>query len=461
MRGLAAWLRGRPLAEPAMAAAILAGLAYCALYLYRNSFLPPPFFYEPSDTYADWFNPAFWSRDEGTYDVWKTVYPPLSFVVLRVVGISRCYPDRRGYDFSAGLDARDCDWIGLGAIWLVFLVNLALVWKVFNRRDRTTALPRTICLGLGLPMVDALERGNLVLLSFTCLLLGLAPLLRSAWLRWLAAGLAVNFKVYLIAAIVPLLVKRRWRWVEGALIAVVLVYLVSFALLGRGTPIEIFNNIRDFAQIPLTQIMDQWYTTTYQPLLSLIEEGIVPFNLLIGSRNVDLIVLVVPLVQHAVQGAIALAMAATMLRPEAIPSYRVINLGILMALITTEPGGYTMMYFMLFTLLEPWRGIARSWAIAVCYVLALPLDIVIDRLPPIARDTYFGDHATIINYHITIGPFVRPLLILSIALALALLTIVTVWRDVRNQGWAGRWRLRHDAPLLPWVRRPAPPAGSS
>lgn len=441
-------------AEPAMAAAVLAGLAYVAFYLYQNSYLPPPFFYEPSDTYADWFNTAFWSRDPGTYDVWKTVYPPISFVFIRLLGISSCYPDRRSYDFSAGLAARDCDWVGLGAIWVIYLINLILIWRTFRSRDSSTALTRTICLGLGLPMVDAVERGNLVLMSFLFLLLAQGPIFRSARLRWLAAGIAINFKVYLIAAFVPLVVKRRWRWVEGVLLSVVLVYLVSFAILGRGTPLEIYSNIRDFAQLPSGQVMDQWYTTTYQPILSLISEGQFPLSLLIGSRNVDLAALILPLLQHSNQALILGALVATALRPEPIPTYRVVNLGILLALITSEPGGYTMMYFTLLTLFEPWHGVARKWAISACYVLAIPMDIIIDKTVPMARDTYFGAHSTIITYYVTAGPFLRPLLIMTIATALSSLTLRTVWLDLRNQGWATRWRFRHDAPLLPWVKRP-------
>ena len=156
-------------------------------------------------------------------------------------------------------------------------------------------------------------------------------------MRWLAAGIAVNFKIYLIAAIVPLLVKRRWRWVEGALISVVLVYLVSFALLGRGSPLEIYNNIRDFAELPSGQILDQWYTTTYQPLLSLISEGVFPLGLLIGSHNVDLVALILPLLQRVVQASVLTALVMTMVRPESVPPYRVINLGILLALITRQP----------------------------------------------------------------------------------------------------------------------------
>ena len=205
---------------------VLVGVFYCIAFVSINKYLPPPFFYEPSDTYADWFNTAFWAHNSGAYDVWRSVYPPISFVFLRFLSNGRCYSDRRSFDVSAGLDARSCDWGGIVEIWAIFLLNVALVWLTFRKTDRATAIPRTIALALGLPMLDAVERGNLVIVSFTFLMLCLGPLVRSARLRWLAAGLAVNFKIYLIAAIIPLLLKRRWRWVEGALLAVVIVFVL-------------------------------------------------------------------------------------------------------------------------------------------------------------------------------------------------------------------------------------------
>ena len=450
--------RQRPWVEYGFAALILGGLAYCAWFLIINGYLPQPFFYEPFDTYADWFNTAFWARDKGTYDVWKTIYPPLSFVFIRIFGIDHCYPERRPFDPSAGLAARDCDWLGLGTLYAIFFINLVLIWITFRRIDRRTAIPRTVAVGLGLPMADGLERGNLVLVSFACLLLAFAPILKRARSKWLAIGLAINFKVYLVAALVPLLAKRRWLWVECGLISAVIVYLVTFAILGRGTPAEIYENIRYFATLPAAQIMDLWYTTTYQPLMSLLEGDTFPFILLIGSRNVELLQFIIPALQHATQAMIVMAILAVFLRPEVVPSYRVANLGLLLALITSEAGGYTQVYFMLFVMMEPWRGFARKWAISACYVLAIPLDIAIDRTPPMARDLYFGDGATIINYHVTLGPFVRPLIIMTIAVALSLVTLREVWKDIREQGWRLRWRFRNDAPLLAGAGAARPPA---
>ncbi|RYE51271.1 MAG: hypothetical protein EOP18_12360 [Rhizobiaceae bacterium] len=210
-----------------------------------------------------------------------------------------------------------------------------------------------------------------------------------------------------------------------------------------------------------TQILDFWYSTTYEALISLLKGDAFPLTLLIGSRNVALALFVLPALQHLTQAMIILAAAAIWFRPEAIPSYRAINLAILMVCITTEPGGYTQVYFMLFTLLEPWRGGLRKTAILLCYVLALPLDIPIDQAPEVIRDTYYNHSTVIVAFQIMIGPFIRPLLIMIIAGAMAVLTIREVWQDVHEQGWANRWRLRRDAPLLPWIRRPQPPGGTA
>jgi hypothetical protein len=173
---------------------------------------------------------------------------------------------------------------------------------------------------------------------------------------------------------------------------------------------------------------------------------------------VDAVLFLIPAIQQTVQALILVAAAAIWLRPEAVSSYRAVNLAILLVLITTEPGGYTQVYFMMFIMMEPWKGFYRKWAIIACYVLAIPLDIPIDSAPEVVRDTYFGYGRTVISYKVMIGPFFRPMIIMSVAAAIALLTIVEVWKDVRLQGWSTRWRFRRDVAFLPWIKQPSPPA---
>ena len=440
--------------EPAFAAAVVAAVAWCVWFLFFNHYLPQPFLYDKSDTFGDWFNTATWARDNGAYDSWNTVYPPLSFVFLRLIGVNRCYSTPSIDGLLAEL--RVCDWVGLSAIWLIFTLNIVLLWRAFRKIDPKTALPRTICVGLGMPMLDGLERGNLMLITFTCLILALGPILRSARLRWVFAGLAVNFKIYLIAAIIPLLLKRRWRWVECALISVVLVYMVSYAILGHGTPLEVINNVTDFSSGIIDNILDIWHATTYGPLMSLLTLGNFPATFFIGSKNVDAMIFVLPILQHSTQLLILAAAASAWMRPEVVPTYRVINIGLLFAMTTQDVGMYSIAYFMFFVMMEPWRGVGRRLAIVLCYVLALPLDIHLAGLPSTAVDLYFGNYRGYVDNYVVLSPFIRPFIIMVIAVALSLTTIVEVWKDIRFQGWAGRWRLRRDAPLLPGVRRPAP-----
>ncbi len=423
--------------EIALSAVIVVGIGYCALHVGRYGYLPPPFFYVPSDTYADWFNPAFWARQAGVYDTYLTVYPPLSFVFLRIFGIDRCYPDVRGYDPSSGIVARDCDWVGLATIWLLFALNIYLTWRCFRKIDRRTAPMRTICLALGMPMLSALERGNLLLVTYTCFVLALGPLLSSARLKWLFAGLALNFKVYLIGGFVALLLKRRWLHVEGILIATVLIYLLSYAILGAGSPLEIVANLQNFSGGGAAQILDAWHGFTYLPLMSVIEEGQFPLITIIGSDWVERLQIILPASQLFTQLLIAFAAFTIWLRPDAVTHYRAIALGVLMALVTSESGMYTQIFFVFFVLMEPWKGFGRIWAITMCYLLAIPLDFPLSELPSSPRDTYFTDTRVMIANQVTLWPFIRPLMIMSVAWALALTTMWEVFVAVRSKYVSG------------------------
>lgn len=432
--------RGRPWAEIVLAAIIVAGIIYCVIFAFLNRYLPPPFFFEPNDTFADWFNPAFWSRQEGAYDTWKTIYPPLTFVILRLFSIDRCYPELRQYEGSAGLAARDCDWLGLVMLALIFAVNVVLTWKTFRKIDPRTAPMRTICVAMGVPMLITLERGNLLLLAFTCTLLAFGPLVGSARLRWLFVGIAINLKIYLIAAVIPLLLKRRWLWVECALITSALVYLLSLSAFGHGTPSEIYANIREFSAQGAAQILDPWSAFTYGPLLSVIKTGVFPMSSIIGSAWVDRLEVLIPALTIFTQLLIVMAAAAIWISPTLFPPYRAVSLGVMMALITSESGHYTLIFVALFVLMEPWRGFGRIWAITMCYILAFPFDIPVDWLPETAREVYFGNTTVMISNQITVGPFLRPLLTMTIVWALALTTLNT-YRKVAFPALKARARI--------------------
>lgn len=438
--------------EPLFAILVLAGLARTAVILYYSGYLPQPFFYEPSDTWMDWFNTAYWARDRGAYDSWLTIYPPLSFVFLRLVGFSSCYAG------AEGLASRSCDWMGVIVLHAIYLLNIVLTARTFWRIDRRTALPRTVAISAGMPMLFALERGNLILLCFTCLLLAYGPLVRSARVRWICAGLAGNFKLYLVAPIFAQLLQRRWRWFEGAAFATVAIYLITYGLQGDGTPSQILRNLQTFGENAQgTQVLDIWYASTYNKLIDLIKLDSFPLYMIADSRVTDIAAIVLPLFKLSGQVSVVLASVAAWMRPEVVPRTRLVFLAIALAVISTEAGGYTMVLMILFVFMEPWKGLGTKIAITLSYILCIPGDIVIGGVPPVIADSFLGGRTVIMYFGIGLGPFVWPGMLLIMTIAMSGSTVRAVWEDLRDDGWQGRWRFRRDAALLPWVRRPRQP----
>ena len=449
-------LRLRPInrwLEPLFVLIILGAIVRAYFYFQEFAHFPQPFFYEPFDVWMDWFNTSYWAHQKGAYDAWGTIYPPLSFIFLRIFSLSRCYKETSGYVI------RECDWVGLVTLFGFFALNIVLLWLTYRKVHRPTSLWRALGLGLGLPSLYGMERGNLVVVCFTFVILGLGPLLKSARLRWLAVGLAINFKVYVIAGIVPQLLRRRWMWFEGALLATVGIYILTYGLMGEGTPVQLYENIADVSGIyQAVTFLDLWYAATYKPFISLLTGQYQVVAAIGGSQITDFLLMLLPTLQYATMASIAGAAVAGWFRPEVVPMHRLTFFGLAMAMLASEPGGYTTGFLIFFVFLESWRGFARIWSICVSYVLLMPFDIIIGRVPPQVQESYLAGHATFFQYYITLGPFIRPLMLLTVVAALAVLTMRDVWADIRQQGWQSRWRYRRDAALLPHVARPVPPA---
>ena len=426
-----------PRIEAFLGLCVLGGLIWVMGFLWVYGFLPQPFFYEPLDTWMDWFNTAYWAHHPGAYDTWGTIYPPLSFVILKFTTFGPCYASAEQYP------SRSCDWYGALTLHLFFLLNIVLIAKTYLKIDRRTALPRAFALSAGLPMLFGLERGNLLILCFSCLILAYGPLLRSARWRWFFAGCAVNLKVYMVGTLFAQLVKRRWRWFEGAGIATLGVYLVSFAIMGTGTPMQIWQNLNNFSDaIQVASILELWYPGTYTALLALMRGDSFPILTVIGSGPVMFWSAVLPVLLWIVVALVAMAAAATAFRPQAVPLHRLIFLSIAFMLIRSEAGGYTEVFFMLFVFMEPWRGFGRIWSIVWCYILCIPAEIPVIWIPPAVRESFLGGGPVIVQYAVGVGSFLRPMVVLSIVTAMSLVTLREVWNQLRSEGWSSPFDFR-------------------
>lgn len=434
--------------ESALGVAVFGGFVYMAYLTLTLGYFPQPFFLDTDDTWRDWFTTAEWAHTTGAYDIWRTLYPPLSFVFLKLTTLPGCYSGQ-----SAG--TRECDWLGAAVMHGVYILNCILTARVFLKIDRRTALPRSFAVAAGLPMLFGLERGNLVLLCFTCVLLGFGPLLRSARWRWFFVGMAVNLKVYLIAGVVMLLLRRRWLWFEGAILSILGIYLVTYAVMGEGTPLQIYANIASWTSASAPNaIMDIWYPNTYNALLYVFQESNAPIYMFLSSNQIQLAEFVMKGSTMFTQAIIVAAAFAAWFRPEVVPAHRLAFFGFALAMVTSEASLYTQPILFLFVFMERWAGWTRPLAIAACYILCIPGDILLDQGTSVVQYSFISQRYVMTEYGLAVGLLFRPLLLMLPAWFLGFHTIRSVWLDIRHQGWKDRWRFRADWPLLPGIARP-------
>jgi len=416
--------RGRGIAdsalEPILFLLVVVGLADTAWVFARNGFFPPPANYDTMDNFMDWFNTAYWANNPGAYDIWGTVYPPFAFVFLKIFSLHACY-------YDGPFSGRSCDWLGMATLFGCYIANIVIVFKCYRLHDRRSAPLRWAALCFGLPMLFAVDRGNLIVPCFTCFALGHGRLLRSARLRWLAMAMSINFKPYLLAAVVPLALKRRWRWFEGVMVAVVLVYAFSWAVLGVGSPMELIHNTFAFENVggnaPLAAT---FYGSSYSSLLALLRS--VPLTDFVGSRLVELVDPLPMLLIRLGQGAVVIAFVAAALRPLAITTYRLAALAVAVALSTVEVGSYAQVFLLFLVFMERWKGVAVSMALICAYLLCVPVDHMAVSLYHQIKPAYLSGRTVDYDFGVSFGMFIRPGLILLIQYALAAATVADVWR---------------------------------
>jgi hypothetical protein len=431
------------LIERWLTAAVAIGLAYTMIFLWMNGYLPPPYFYEPSGTFMDYSAPATFAHNRGAYDTFATIYPPLSFLLLKLTSWGPCY------SMDVSETARDCDVYGIGWLAIIYAINAFLIWRTLRKLDPSTAIPRTFALCAGLSMTYALERGNVLLFTFTCLILAYGPLVKSARLRWVFAGLAVNFKVYLVGTIFAQLLKRRWRWFEGAMIATLITYLVTYALYGEGSPSVILRNLTAYAgAFSQASLLEFWYPSSLQPIRLLLQgDTQFPVITALGSNTLAVAGAIVQAIILGTTLTIVAAAAAAWWRPGVVPMHRLILLSIGIAVINSEAGGYTQMILIFFIFFERWRGLGRPVAIVTAYVLCIALDFPIEQVPPVVRDSYLGGREVIAQYSVGIGTLLRPVLIHVMLASLAVVTIRDAWADARSNGWRSPLPWRNASPV--------------
>ena len=410
-------------AERAMAALVVAGVVLAGFGLASRGYLPQPFYYRVSDTLMDLHRPALWAHGLDAYHRWRALYPPLSFVILQLASLGRCYA---GDEFAA----RDCDWLAPAILMGVFLLNGVVVFAAYRRNDPRTAAPRAVAVALGLPMLYALERGNLLIPCFTAFALGYADLLRKGWPRWTALAMAFNFKPYLALVALPLAIKRQWAFVAGCAAIGVLIYIVTLAVYGSGSPWEIIaNDGRYSAAASKGDFADLYFATAYWPLIRLLGAQS-PSIILAPPAIAHLLAIALTAALRTAQVAALACLALAAWRPDRTEVRRLAALvaAVSITAFTTGSAGYSQIFLLFLVFFEPWRGPLRVTMLTAAYLLCLPVDWVLIPIIHQAAPSYLGGRTVMTDFGLSVGQILRPGLLLVIQTALVMLNLADLRR---------------------------------
>lgn len=417
-RTIAIWI------EWCFGAAILAALVGLVWDVLVLGYLPDPFLHAKADTFNDWYNPAYWANNHGVYSEWRSIYPPFSFVFVRLFTKPECY----AYSVDS---ARGCDPTGIVVLTVLTIVNFILAWRVFRKVDASTALPRALAVGLGFPVLYAWERGNLIVPCFTAFILAYGNLLKSARLKALFAAISLNFKPYLILALAGRAVKRDWLWLEWCGLTFVAIYSVSYVVIGDGGPLTIARNVLSFAHTPGLDLIS--FTTTYTAILTILDQPW-PMIELIGSRPVEVAEFLVPLpIYVGMIGVLACLTYATW-RPASFTRTRFSALMLILFMsISTVPGGYSVEYAVFFVFYERWRGLGRILALICAYLWCIPYDINFTNIYHDLGYSFLGQRVVEYELAISWGQLLRPGLLLLMEYGLVCAAAADIIRDLRDR----------------------------
>jgi hypothetical protein len=413
------------LIEFSLAVGVLAALVHTFSFWRYRGWLPPPFVFDVNDTFMDWFNTAYWAHNPGAYDVWGTIYAPLSFVFLKIFGLAGCY---RANPF----DARDCDWIGITTILATYAGCAILAGLTFWKADRRTALFRSIAYGLGLPLLYALERGNTIMVGLLFFILIFGELARSRGGIALCAAMIINFKSYLLFPMIAFVVRREWRTLELAGIATIFVYLVTLAILGSGTPSQLYVNLQTWFRLIGTNVWDQvYYSTSYAPFMEF-DARQFPIRDFIEQRYIDVVKIAIPAAIMSTRALCFLTMLAAWFHPNVLPKHRLAFLGLMQAFVAQSPGGYGQIFITYLVFLEPWKNWRTGTALVCAYLLSLPYDHVVGNFYTYERGAWLSGRIADTAFGISVGATIRPGLLIIITWMIALDSLSEIRKQARK-----------------------------
>jgi len=347
-----------------------AGFSYYIYYLMDNGYLPSPFIYDKSNTFMDFFNTLYWAYEEGRYSDWGSVYPPLGFIILRVINYIFAGPL-----FGDSELIRDNSQFVIAGICLIYLAVPAIIlsmkyWRVFLTSEKVLLY---FIILLSSPMLFTLERGNLILLAPIFLALAVSEI---GMVRSLSIALLINLKPYFALLLIYYFARKNWRGLTGCITISGLIFTITGLALDNNF-LYFFINLFSFSQeaelFSLREVMALPSSiSAFSYILNHPDGAIFAAGFLSPER----VTILIYLIETLKWCALGIALAALFMRADKIPDAEIfVLLVVFISNLGIWVGGYT--YILYIALIPVVIKMRSNWLyIILISLISMPLDII-------------------------------------------------------------------------------------
>lgn len=381
-----------------------------------NNYLPSPFVSDKQDTFMDLMHPLFWSTDPGRYTEWQSIYPPLVFVILKVLK-EIAFPVK---DFSDAFEMRG-ESLGIIICYLSLAITslLALFFSnLYKNLSSFEKLVWSIFVILSPPILFTLERGNILI--FCPFILAIALITTSCWTQAITLAILINIKPYFVFLLLGFLIKKDIIGFMRGNVVAALMFITSGFYLDANFDSFLYS---------LFQFSSS--TTNFDPSAILaMDSSLSIFSYIIRWMEVNQLDLIFDIAPYATislvlkfinLAAIIGVIIGAFLSKKYFTFPQILSI---LCIVTTNFsyafGGYTLILYVAIAPIIYFLKYGFQM-VFICCVLFLPLDVIVlvDYGVSMRQLYYTGNYAEVSN-QILLGAVLRPILNFSLLIFIML-----------------------------------------
>jgi hypothetical protein len=362
----------------------------------------------------DLFNTMYWAYDNGRYTDWGSVYPPFSFIILRLINFLFA-----GEGHTSAALMRDNSPFVIAGFCLIYLATPAIIlkskyWREFLQNEKILIYFAII---FSTPMLFALERGNIIMLCPVILALVLSKI---GFVRCLNIALLINIKPYFALLIIYYIARKNWKGFVTSAVLSGLIFVVSGFILDSHFFV-FFENLLGFSQSKVI-----FYSKGVMALPSSVSSFSYVLNKHDGENIIssfltkDMGSIIAYIIETTKWVVIAISMASLFIRSKVMRDSEIFTLLIIaITNLGVWVGGYSFIFYIV--LIPVLIKLRENWLyIGLLSIIAMPLDFIPIMTSYIGQqDSYLSHSYVDVQWSLGLGNVIRPVANLALLLMLS------------------------------------------